>query len=104
MTTPLNHQENLLSFKISECNNPTELSGFTCESSVGFGTPCENTFDGDEATVWTSGLNGPDYDDSNTFQDGLIQWGYNTNVKLIFGAETIGGRHGPRAPAAGDVP
>ena len=91
MPTRLNHHENLLYFKLSECNDPTELSAstFTCDSSGGFGTPCENTFDGDESTVWTSGLNGPDYGDSNTFQDGLIQWGYNTNVKLIFSSETI---------------
>jgi len=34
-------------------------------------------------------LNSPDYDDSNTFQDGLVQWGYNTNVKIILGAETV---------------
>jgi hypothetical protein len=34
-------------------------------------------------------LNGPDYNDPNTFQDGLKQWGYNTNVKIIFGTETI---------------
>ena len=56
---------------------------------MGFGTPCENIFDGDESTVWTSGLNSPDYNDENTWQDGLIQWGYNTNVKIILSAETV---------------
>ena len=34
-------------------------------------------------------MNSPDYDDSNTFKDGLIQWGYNTNVKIILGTEAI---------------
>ena len=64
-------------------------STFTCESSVDFNTPCANTFDGNDSTVWTSGLNSPDYNDVNIFQDGLIQWGYNTNVKIIFSAEAI---------------
>ena len=39
--------------------------------------------------MWTSGLNSPDYDDSNTFNYGKIQWGYNTNVKINLSKEAI---------------
>ena len=45
--------------------------------------------DGDESTVWTSGLNRPNYDDPRMFQDGKSQWGFNTNVKIILDKETI---------------
>jgi hypothetical protein len=34
-------------------------------------------------------LNSPDYNDANTRQDDLIQWGYNTNVKIILATETV---------------
>ena len=76
---------------ILECDNPNELAatGFTCESSASYGAGCEQTIDGDEATVWTSGLNGPDYDDPGTFRDDKAQWGYNTNVKIILNTETV---------------
>ena len=49
---------------------------------------CDKTIDGDENTVWVSGLNKPDYQDSNTHQNGKTQWGYNTNVKVIFKKKT----------------
>ena len=82
----------IIMVQILVCDNPKELSAgsFTCEASVTTSsTSCENTFDGEESTVWTSGLNGPDYDDSNTFKDGKIQWGYNTNVKIILDKEAV---------------
>ena len=31
----------------------------------------------------------PDYNDPKTWINGVVQWGYNTNVKVIFGEERI---------------
>ena len=42
--------------------------------------------------MWTSGLNDlnfGDYTDPRTKRDGLRQYGYNTNVKIILGEEAI---------------
>ena len=73
------------------CDDPKELDAtkFSCEDSGGFGTPCANTYDGDESTVWTSGLNSPDYTDPRIYRDGKYQWGLNTNIKIILSKETI---------------
>ena len=49
-------------------------------------------YDEDESTVWTSGLNDlnfGDYTDPRISRDGLRQYGYNTNVKIILGEEAI---------------
>ena len=69
------------------CDNPKELltGKFTCEASkTTSDTSCENTFDGDETTVWTSGLT-----DYSKRSNGQWQWGYNTNVKVILDGEAV---------------
>ena len=73
------------------CDNPKELDAteFSCEDSGGFGTPCANIYDGDESTVWTSGLNSINYKDPRIERDGKRQWGFNTSVKIILSKETI---------------
>ena len=82
---------NIVSLFLKVCNDPTQLdaSKFTCEDSGGFGTPCNNAMDGDESTVWTSGLNRAHYEDPRIYRDGKYQWGLNTNVKIILEKETI---------------
>ena len=74
---------------MSVCDDASQITASSCDSSVSYSAGCEATIDGDEDSVWTSGLNGPDYDDPNTFVDGQAQWGYNTNVKLIFATEAV---------------
>ena len=76
------------------CDDPKQLDAgfFTCESSKDYGTPCKLVYDEDESTVWTSGLNNlnfGDYTDPRTSIDGVRQYGYNTNVKIILGEEAI---------------
>ena len=64
-----------------------DASKFTCEDSGGLTkTPCANVFDGDESTVWTSGLNSAN---GKPFIDGKTQMGLNTSVKVILDKETI---------------
>ena len=74
----------------SVCDDPKQLdaSTFTCEDSGGFGTPCSNTYDGDDSTVWTSGKNSYSWS-QEAYRDGKAQWGYGTNVKIILNKETI---------------
>ena len=47
-------------------------------------------YDGDESTVWISGQNSVPYKEPGyQRRDGLTQWGYNTNVKIILDKEAI---------------
>ena len=73
------------------CDNPKELNAtaFSCEDFGGSGTPCNNTYDGDESTVWTSNLKRAYYSDPRIKRDGKYQWGLNTGVKIILGKQTI---------------
>ena len=79
----------------SVCDDPKQLdtSSFTCEDSGHieqwsdkFG--CSNTYDGDESSVWQSYKNKYERVPGST-RDGKEQLGFNTNVKIIFGKETI---------------
>ena len=76
------------------CDNPKQLDAgsFTCESSKSFGTPCKLAYDGDESTVWTSGMNSlnfGNYGEPGAFRDGIQQWGFNTNIKIILAKEAV---------------
>ena len=47
-------------------------------------------YDGDESTVWISGQNSVPYKEPGyQRRDGLSQWAYNTNVKIILDNEAI---------------
>ena len=73
------------------CDNGKQLdaSKFTCEDSGGLSsTPCTNVIDGDESTVWASGLNSI-VNAQERLIDGKVQWGFNTSIKVILDKETI---------------
>ena len=47
-------------------------------------------YDGDESTTWINGLTSVPYNEPGyQRRDGLTQWGYNTNVKIILDKEAI---------------